>query len=425
MKDAPLADRMRPRTLDDVVGQDHLLGPERPLRLGLEAGRLPSMILWGPPGCGKTTLATLLAERAGLRLRSLSAVMAGMKALKMLIEDCRTAHRLSEARTVLFIDEIHRWNKAQQDALLPHIEQGVIVLIGATTENPAAELISALRSRAEVLALRPLQVRDLVSLMQRALEDREYGLGSRGLSAEFGALERVGRLAGGDARRALNLLERLAGGVRDGQTITAELAAERLGRPEILYDRDGEEHYALVSAMVKSMRGSDPDAALYWLARLLRGGEDPIFLARRVLIFAAEDIGNADPQALNLATSAATAVQLLGMPEARSPLAQAVVYLATAPKSNAVMRGLKAALAEVDRSGPLPVPMHLRRTTGTGYKYPHDYSYGIVRQVYVPPRIRDKRFYLPRSWGYERSIRERLDWWQEKLEALEAEEQED
>jgi len=430
MEDAPLADRMRPRNLDEVVGQDHILGKDRPFRVALDTGRLHSLILWGPPGCGKTSLARLLAERAGYRFRTLSAVMAGMKELRMLIEDCRTSQRLSGSHTALFIDEIHQWSKPQQDALLPHVERGTIVLLGATTENPAFEILAALRSRCEVVILNPLDAEHLVTLMRRALTDRELGIGARGVKADDDALERISRVAGGDARRALGLLDRLTTGVKDGETITAELAAERLGRPDILYNKDGEVQRNLLSAWVKSMRGSDPDAALYWLARLLRGGEDAMFLARRLVVFASEDVGNADPRALMVATSAADAVRIVGLPEGRINLAQAVTYLSTAPKSNASYLAIDAALDEVDRSGPQPVPMHLRQAVnkvtrkmgyGQGYRYPHDHDFAVVRQIYVPPKIRHARFYTPRNWGYEKTIRERMVWWQEKLEADEKE----
>ena len=425
----PLADRLRPRTLDEVVGHRRLLGPGRPIRIALEAERLQSMILWGPPGCGKTTLARLFADHVSARFRSLSAVMTGLRDLRALLEEARTAHRFSGEDTLLFIDEIHRWNKAQQDALLPLVESGELLFMGATTENPSFEVIPALRSRARVVPLQPLEVEDVVSLLSRAVSDSERGLESRDLIVEEGVLSRLAGAAGGDARRALGALERLCAGLSDGASVTEELAQERLERGDILYDKSGEEHFNVTSALIKSMRGSDPDAALYWLARMVRGGEEPRFIARRLIIFASEDIGNADPRALTLAVAAAQAVHWVGYPEARINLAQAVTYMACAPKSNASYHGIDSALAEVARTGPLPVPMHLRnaptrdmKTAGYGahYKLPHDHPFGVVSQRYLPKTLDDRRFYTPVDWGYEKHIRERLAWWEAKLSERES-----
>ena len=416
MNPPPLADRMRPRSLDEVLGQARLVGPRGVLRTALERQRLPSMLLWGPPGCGKTTLARLLADEAEALFLPLSAVLSGIKDLRAAIARAR----LARGPVLLFVDEIHRWNKAQQDALLPHVEDGTIALVGATTENPSFQIIAPLRSRAEVLRLEPLGTGALRALLLRALEDTERGLGGREVTVTPEVLDRIAELGGGDARRALGLLERLVESVDDGATLDGDTTRELLARRDILYDRAGEEHYNLSSALIKSMRGSDPDAALYWLARMLTGGEDVTFVARRLLIFASEDIGNADPRALTVATSASQAVQIVGLPEARIILGQAVTYLATAPKSNAADRGINAAMAEVERSGPVPVPLHLRNAStrlmkqegyGRGYLYPHDHPDRVVDQSYLPEELGGRRFYDPGPYGFEKTIAERLAWW--------------
>ncbi len=407
----PLADRMRPRTLDEVVGQGRLLGPGAPFRRALASGRLRSAVLWGPPGSGKTTLARLLADAAGCRPETLSAVHSGTKDLRALID---AIPALDARPTLLFIDEIHRWNKAQQDGLLPLVESGGVLLVGATTENPSFHLIPALRSRTELLLLDPLTAGDLMTILERARTDPERGLG--GVEVEEGLLAAIARVSDGDARRALGMLERLA----DRGTLT--LAGLKEQGVAILHDRDGDAHFDVVSAFIKSMRGSNPDAALYWMARMLAGGEDPVFLARRMVIFASEDVGNADPRALTLAVAAMEGSARIGMPEARLLLGQACTYLATAPKSNASYTAVNAALAEVERSGALPVPAHLRNTPTAAslgdrppYRYPHDFPDHVVRQQYLPDALAGVRFYVPADLANERTIRERMAWWEARL----------
>lgn len=380
---APLAERMRPRTLDEFVGQAHLLGPGRLLRRAIEAGRLPSMILWGPPGTGKTTLARLLAHVGGAAFETLSAVGAGVKDIREVIERARGRLRAAGQPTLLFVDEIHRFNRAQQDALLPHVESGICRLVGATTENPSFEVNAALLSRARVFALRELTIDDLAGLLARALADTERGLGDRGIEVEPRLLRGIAAAAQGDARRALGDLEACVDLVPDGvHTLEVEVVAAALGRRAIRYDKAGEEHYNVVSAFIKSMRGSDADAAVYWLVRMLEGGEDPMFVARRLVIFASEDVGNADPQGLVVAQAAASATHLVGMPEAALHLTQATLYLSLAPKSNSALTSYAAARKEVQRSGALPVPMTVRNAVttmmkaagyGAGYRYPHDF----------------------------------------------------
>ncbi len=403
---APLADRLRPRTLDEILGQDHLLAPGAPFRRAVEAGRLRSVLLWGPPGCGKTTLARCLAEAAGYRMVALSAVLAGVKELKEVIEQ-RPA--METRPLMLFVDEIHRWNKAQQDALLPHVESGALTLVGATTENPAFQLVPALRSRCELLVLRPVEPAAVRALLERACA-RE------GIAAEADALDAIAGGCDGDARRALSMLERL----HDRGDVTLE-AMRALGNA-IFHDRDGDAHYDVVSAFIKSMRGSDPDAALYWMARMLEGGEDPMFVARRMVIFASEDVGNAEPRGLTLAVAAMEAVARIGMPEARIILGQACTFLASAPKSNASYKGIDAAIAEVRRGGARPVPAHLRNAPtalakslghGEGYQYPHDFPDHFVDQDYLPEGV-DGGFYRPTGLGNEKTINERMAWWKRR-----------
>ncbi len=419
---APLADRMRPTRLDEIVGQSRWLGPDAPLRQAAAAGTLRSIILWGPPGCGKTTIARLLASQTALAFVQISAVLDGVKALRDVIDQAQRTRAADGRGTLLFVDEIHRWNKAQQDALLPHVEAGDLLLVGATTENPSFELNAALRSRLQIVRLEPLTPEEVRALLDRALEDPR-GLADSGVTAEPEALERIAHASAGDARRALDDLERCIGALPPGGTLDLETVQRVLQRSDVRHDRAGEDHFNVVSALIKSMRGSDPDAALYWLARMIAGGEDPVFIARRLVIFASEDIGNAEPRALPLAVAAAQAVQLIGMPEGRIPLAQAVTFLASAPKSNASYKGVDEALAEVRRSGALEVPLHLRNAStaemraegyGSGYLYPHDHPFRVVDQAYLPAALAGRTFYRPADHAEEKIIGERLAWWRKK-----------
>lgn len=425
--DAPLADRMRPRTLEELAGQEAVLGPGRPLRRAIEAGQIPSLLLWGPPGSGKTTVARLLARLTGYRFVGLSAVLAGVKEVREVVEQAR-ARRDEGGRTLLFLDEIHRFNKAQQDALLPHVEDGTVTLVGATTENPSFQVNSALLSRLLVQRLEPLGEEDLRALLRRALEDGERGLGGLHAALEPAAEDLLVRTAQGDARRALNLLEaaaRVAPPCGEGGGAVVDLAtlAQTLQSPTLYHDASGDWHYDVVSALIKSLRGSDPDAALYWLARMVEAGEDPLFIARRLVIFASEDVGNADPEALRLALAVKDAVHFVGMPEGWIPLAQGVVYLATAPKSNASYAAYQRARQDVARLGNLPVPLHLRNAPtrlaremghGDGYLYPHDHAHGVVAQGYLPDALRGARYFRPGRFGFEKVIAERLEWWRRR-----------
>ena len=422
--EAPLADRMRPCSLDEVLGQDHLAGAGGLLRQ-LGSGPLPSVIFQGPPGTGKTTLARLFAGGSGARFRQLSAVLSGVADLRREVKEAELARDGLERRaTVLFVDEIHRWNKAQQDALLPHVEAGTVTLLGATTENPGFYVIPALRSRCRIVRLEPLPPDQVHALLERALADRDRGLGALEISLEPAALEALAGAADGDARRALSLLEDVARRTPPGSTVDLEALAALVEAAELRHDRDGDAHYDVLSAFIKSLRGSDPDAGIYWLARLLAGGEPPEAVARRVVVFAAEDVGNADPRALQLAVAAAQAVQLTGMPEARIPLAQAVTYCATAPKSNAAYKAIDAAIARVKATGSLPVPLHLRNAPtklakaaghGEGYRYPHDHPHHIVAQCYLPDEVAGDRYYKPAPHGTEKTIAERMAWWSQLL----------
>ncbi len=426
---APLADRMRPRRLDEILGQDHLLGPERPLRLAVASGTVPSLVLWGPPGSGKTSLARLLAGGAGYRFVPLSAVEAGVKEVRRVVAEAGAAQDTGE-RTLLFLDEIHRFNKAQQDALLPHVEAGTITLVGATTENPAFQVVSPLLSRLLVARLEPLGDDTLRAVVARALADPERGLAREAVELGPGAEDLLLRAAQGDARRTLNLLEaaaRVAVPDEDGRrVVTRQLLADTLQSPTLYHDTQGDWHYDVVSALIKSLRGSDPDAALYWLARMVEAGEDPLFIARRLVIFASEDVGNADPDALRTALAVKDAVQFVGMPEGWIPLAQAAVYLATAPKSNASYMGYKRAVRDVKEFGNLPVPLHLRNAPtrlaremgcGQGYRYPHDHPDAVVDQTYLPDRLSDRRYFRPGRFGFEKEITRRLDWWKRRRQA--------
>ncbi|MCX7600145.1 MAG: replication-associated recombination protein A [Armatimonadetes bacterium] len=412
----PLAARMRPRELDEVVGQDHLVGPGAPLRKLIEADALVSMILQGPPGSGKSTIARIIANKTRSHFELLSAVTAGVADITRIAAEARERRQLYDRGTILFMDELHRLNKAQQDYLLPYVEEGVFVLIGATTENPYYSVTGPLRSRCRLFVLRPLDEEHILCLLQRAIADSERGLGNLAVHATEDALRLLAAQAGGDARVALNVLETaalLAPAEQGGRKITTETVHQALERPMPSYDRAADEHYDTISAYIKSIRGSDPDAAIYWLAKMLEGGEDPRFIARRMVIAAAEDIGLADPRALTLAVAAAQAVDLVGLPECQIPLAEATIYLACAPKSNSAYRAIAAAREEIQRHGSAPVPAHLaggvRPDDRRGeYLYPHDYPYGWVAQQYLPEALTGRRFWQPKDNMVERKLVEEL-----------------
>ncbi len=421
----PLAERMRPRTLDEFVGQEHILGPGKILRRAIEADRLfSSIILWGPPGCGKTTLARLIARHTRGHFVTLSAVLAGKADLRKIIAEAQERRKYHRQRTVLFIDEVHRWNKAQQDALLPHVENGTITLIGATTENPYFEVIPALVSRSRVFQLRPLEPHHIHRIVEAALTDPERGYGNRNVVLTPEALDFLTQAARGDARSALNALELAVESTPpDAQgriVVSLEAVQEAIQQRAVLYDKDGDAHYDTISAFIKSVRGSDPDAALYWLAKMVEAGEDPRFIMRRLLILAAEDIGLADPHALVVVSAAAQALEWVGLPEGVYHLAEATLYLATAPKSNSTKAYFAARDAVRQNPNPDDVPPHLKDPSrdgkalghGQGYRYPHRAAGHFVRQQYLPDALQGARFYRPSDQGYEREIAQRLaQWW--------------
>jgi len=414
----PLADRMRPRTLDEFVGQAHVLAPGKPLRVQIERDDIGSLIFWGPPGVGKTTLAKIIAAMTHAEFIEFSAVMAGIKEIKQVMADAERAKQYG-TRTIVFVDEIHRFNRAQQDAFLPHVERGNIRLIGATTENPSFEINSALLSRSRVYTLNPLTQDEIVGLLRRALVDRERGLGELEVTAEDAALARIAAYSSGDARSGYNVLEvaAQAAGATAAKTITEQIVADALQRRVLRYDKSGEEHYNLISALHKSVRNSDADAALYWLARMIESGEDPLYIARRVVRMAVEDIGLADPNALALTLAAKDAIDFLGLPEANLALAQAVVYLSIAPKSNALYTAYGDVQADVQETVADPVPLHLRNAPtrlmkeigyGAGYKYAHDFEEKTTDMQCLPDNLKDRVYYHPTEQGVEKRIKERL-----------------
>jgi len=420
-KNAPLADRMRPRTFDEFVGQEHVVGVDRVLRRAIQADRLPSIILWGPPGSGKTTLARLISGVTQASFQSVSAVTSGVADLRRIVAEARDRLGMHQEKTILFVDEIHRFNKSQQDVILPHVEDGTVTFIGATTENPSFEVNAPLLSRCRVFALQLLTPEEVEKIVQRALSEPQRGLGELGLELEQPALEHLVDMANGDARVALNALETAAfatSGVEGATTIDLETISDALQRRSPLYDKAGEGHYDTISAFIKSVRGSSPDGALYWLARMIEAGEDPLFIARRLVILAAEDIGMADPMGLVVATAAAQEVELVGLPEARINLAHATVHLATAPKSASAYRGLNRAMEDVQNLPAGEVPLHLRDSSyrgaaslghGDGYRYPHSYPEGYVDQEYRPDEVATRVYYEPVGWGFEGEVRARIE----------------
>ena len=415
---------MRPASFDEFVGQEHVVGPGTVLRKAIEADRLPSIVLWGPPGAGKTTLANLIATATDSHFSPLSAVASGVADLRRIVKEAKDRLGMHGQRTILFIDEIHRFNKAQQDVILPYVEDGVVTLIGATTENPSFEVVSPLLSRSRVFALKPLSPRQVESIVRAAIDDRERGLAGLRPDLDDDAVKSLVTLANGDARTALNALELATSATRpdDGVRHIGQATIEdAMQRRALLYDKAGDQHYDTISAFIKTVRGSDPDAAIYWLARMIEAGEDPLFIARRLVVLAAEDVGMADPQALPVAVAAQQAVHFIGMPEGRIPLAEATVYLATAPKSNSAYRAIDAALDDVKRTLNDPVPMHLRNAVtdlmrdmgyGEGYRYSHDFDDHFAPMQNLPDSLKGRRYYTPSDQGYEKRAAARLDhWW--------------
>ena len=426
-RNAPLAERMRPRSFEEFVGQEQVVGRDRVLFRSIAAGRIPSFILWGPPGAGKTTLARLVATATQAAFEPVSAVTSGVADLRRIVGEARERRGMHGQATILFVDEIHRFNKAQQDVILPHVENGTVTLIGATTENPSFEVIAPLLSRSRVFALQGLSPEEVESIVNRACEDTERGLGDMAVSVNPDAMSHLVNIANGDARVALNALETAAYATTPGadgkRQVDLETISDALQRRSPMYDKAGDSHYDTISAFIKSVRGSSPDGALYWLARMIESGEDPLFIARRLVILAAEDIGLADPQALTVAVAAQQAVHFIGMPEGRIPLAEATVYLATAPKSNTAYAALNEAMADVRSLPNDPVPLHLRNAVtglmhrmgyGRDYKYSHDYEGHFERQEYLPSQLQGRRYYRPGTEGAEKEIADRLQrWWGE------------
>jgi putative ATPase len=427
---------MRPTTIAEFVGQQQLMAPEKLIGRLLRHGQLQSLILWGPPGCGKTTLARLIARDTAAHLINLSAVTAGVKDVRAAVDEARQQQSMRRKRTILFVDEIHRFNKAQQDLLLPHVESGTIIFIGATTENPSFEVIAPLLSRAPVVVLEPLSEDDLKVILKSALEDKERGLGGLNAEVDEDGLAYLIRAARGDARLALNGLEvatlTTPPNSSGRRRINLQTVVDAVQKKGLIYDKDGEEHYNLISALHKSLRGSDPDAALYWLARMLEAGEDPLYIARRMVRFASEDVGLADPRALMVTVAAQQAFHFLGRPEGDLALAEAAVYLATAPKSNALYKAYGKAKQEAEDKGNLPVPLPLRNAPtelmrqlgyGRGHRYPHDYSEAHVPIRYLPEDLQDLQFYEPTNRGFEATVGERLNYWRQRVKAAEREAQ--
>ncbi len=422
---APLAERMRPRTFDEFVGQEGLLAPGKPLREAIERDLLQSIILWGPPGTGKTTLARIIADTTQARFVSFSAVLSGIKEIRDVMAEAERIRRTTGRRTIVFIDEIHRFNKAQQDAFLPRVEAGDIVLVGATTENPSFEVNAALLSRSKVYVLHGLAVEEVAAILRRALADPDRGLGAEPVTIDDESVGAIAMYANGDARSALNLLElalAAAPSVDGARRVDIARVEQTIQRRALLYDKSGEEHYNIISALHKSMRNSDPDASVYWLARMVEAGEDPLYIARRLVRFASEDIGNADPQALTVAIAAKEAVHFMGMPEGNTALAQAALYLATAPKSNAVYEAYNRAADDAQRDVAQPVPLHLRNAPtklmkdleyGKGYKYAHHEADAIADMSCLPSALEGRKYYEPKERGFEKEIKRRLDGWEE------------
>jgi len=428
----PLAEKMRPERLDEFIGQRHIVAKGTLIYNAINRDRIFSMILWGPPGSGKTTLARIIAGETRSYFTHFSAVLSGVKEIRAVIEDAKNQQKLYQKRTILFVDEIHRFNKSQQDAFLRHVESGLITLIGATTENPSFEVIPPLLSRCRVITLNALSSDDIAAILDRALKHREKGLGETGLVFTREALSHIIRISDGDARSVLNSLEITASLIvsqsddlkgEKKRIIAIEDVESALQKKALLYDKSGEEHYNLISALHKSLRGSDPDAALYWLERMLSAGEDPLYVARRMVRFASEDVGNADPLALSVTINAMEAFKFLGSPEGELALAQAAVYIATAPKSNSIYEAYKKVKNAVKTSGSLPVPLHIRNAPtrmmkdlgyGKGYKYAHDYKEAYIPQDYLPQKLKGRLFYSPTSRGYEKTVKERLERWRKR-----------